>query len=168
MQDKDDTLPSKPSRSQRKRDVSALQDIGEILVDLPAPQLAKIPLDASLSDAVYAARQLKTREAKRRQLQYIGKLMRDVDVQAIQDALSKIQSKDKQTQAQFHQIERWREKLINDGDPALEALLNIAPDTNRQELRQLIRKAKQDREAHKKSGAETQLFRLLRDLLHSG
>jgi ribosome-associated protein len=163
MHESDNT--SRPSRSQRKREVLALQDIGEKLVDLPATQLAQIPLEPLLAEAVDAARTLKSREGLRRQLQYIGRLIRNVDIQPILEALDKISHKDQQAKAQFHQIERWREKLIKEGDKALEELVQKNPELDRQHLRQLIRKAQQDRAAQKKSGAETEMFRYLRELL---
>lgn len=150
----------RPSKSQRKRDMQALQKIGEALVDLPASQLEKIPLTGLLLDAVNEARLLKSHEAKRRQMQYIGRLMRDIDPQPIEEALSKIQSKHQQNKAQFHQIERWRDRLIAEGDKQLETFLNQYPQSDRQHLRQLIRNAQQG-----KRGADTELFRYLRDII---
>lgn len=79
----------KPSKSQRKRDMIALQKIGETLVALPTTQLAKIPLEEKLLEAILVAKTLKSHGAIRRQLQYIGKLMRDADVSLIEKALDK-------------------------------------------------------------------------------
>lgn len=165
MQESDNNLPSRPSRSQRKREVLALQEIGEVLVELPAIQLAKIPLEPKLAEAIATARTLKSREAKRRQLQYIGKLMRNTDVQLIEEALNKIQDNDLKSKALFHQMERWRDKLISEGDKALEEFLKQYPNADSQHIRQLMRRAKQDQNNNKNSGAETELFRYLRGLL---
>ncbi|MHB1949706.1 MAG: ribosome biogenesis factor YjgA [Gammaproteobacteria bacterium] len=161
MSKHDSQLPEEgPSKSQRKRDMQALQKIGETLVGLPDVQLDKIPLSGRLLDAVMEARSLKSFEAKRRQMQYIGKLMRDVDPTPIEEALTKIQFKHQQNKAQFHKIERWRDGLIAEGDKLLEEFLNQYPQTDRQQLRQLIRNAQQ-----KKSGADTELFRYLRAII---
>lgn len=165
MQDSDDSLSPRPSKSARKREVSALQKIGEILVDLPAPQLAKIPLEPRLAEAIYAARALKSREAIRRQLQYIGKLMRHVDTQLIEEAIAKVRDKNQQGKAQFHQIERWRDKLIAGDDKIIDEFLLQYPEADRQHIRQLSRRAQKDLTNDKKSGADTELFRYLRDLI---
>jgi len=138
----------------------ALQKLGEALVNLPAAQLAEIPLDPLLLEAVDAARSYKSHEAKRRQLQYIGRLMREIDPEPIQFALEKIQSKGKQAKAQFHQVERWRDKLIEDGDKALQPFLEKFPNTDHTRLRQLVRNAQQE-----KTGADTQLFRYLKQII---
>lgn len=154
-----------PTKSELKRQMTALQDIGEILVELPEAQLQKIPLENPLLDAVYTARSLKSHEAKRRQLQYIGKLMRKIDAFPIQAALEKVQSKGQQSKAQFHQIERWRDRLIAEGDTALEKFITEYPAADRQHIRQLMRKAQQDVAKQKKTGGETELFRYLRGLI---
>ena len=150
----DDDLP--PSKSQRKRDMTALQKIGETLVNLPAAQLAKIPLETTLRDAILQARELTAHGAIRRQLQYIGKLMRFVDPEPIYKALDDVESKSKRSKAQFHLVERWRDKLIAEDDASIEDFLAQFPQTGRQHLRQLVRNAK------KRSIADTELFRYLR------
>ena len=143
----------------------AVQDLGKLLVELPASELAQIPLEPRLAEAIEAARQIKIHEAKRRQLQYIGKLMRDTDLPPIEEALDKIHRKNQSSKAEFHQIERWRDKLIAEKDTALQELQEKFPTCDRQKLRQLIRKAREDRDTSKNSGAETELFRYLRELL---
>lgn len=152
-------MPQRESKTQRKSQMIALQKIGEALVNLPAAQLTQVPLDSILLDAINTARSLKSHEAKRRQLQYIGKLMRNIDPLPIQTALEKIQSKNKQGNAQFHQIERWRDKLIEEGDESLDSFIKKYPECDHAHLRQLIRNAKQE-----KSGAATKLFKYLREI----
>lgn len=161
----DNNLSPRQNKSQRKREMLALQDIGNILVELSSTQLAQIPLEPELAKAIEVARSLKSREAKRRQLQYIGKLMRHVDVEQIQTALSKLQLKNKLLKTQFHKVERLRDKLIAEGDTALEELINQYPDADKQRIRQLIRKAKQDQKTEKNSGAATELFRYLQEII---
>lgn len=160
-----DNFPERPTKSALKRQMTALQKMGETLVDLPEAQLKKIPLENPLLDAIKTARSLKSHEAKRRQLQYIGKLMRNIDAEPIQSALEKVQNKNQQSKAQFHQIERWRDKLIAEGDTALEKLLEQYPDADRQHIRQLMRKAQNDVTQQKNTGGETELFRYLRLLI---
>ena len=164
MTDSHDNNPAHPTKSELKRQMTALQKMGEILVELPEAQLKKIPLEHPLLDAVNHARSLKSHEAKRRQLQYIGKLMRNIDATPIQFALEKIQSKNQQSKAHFHQIERWRDRLIAEGDPALEKLIEQHPHIDRQHVRQLIRSAQQDVAKGKNSGSKTELFRYLQAL----
>lgn len=155
------------TKSQRKRDMTALQKLGEKLVNLPESQLARIPLDSTLLDAVNRARSIKSHEAKRRQLQYIGKIMRSVDPEPIQAALDKIENTSQEYKAGFHKIERWRDRLLTEGDTALEQFINEFPESDHQYLRQLARKAQQDYLNNKKSGAERELFRYVRDLIEN-
>lgn len=165
MNDSNEEFSSRKNKSDLKRQGEALQKLGEALVKLPVNQLATIPLDSTLREAVYFARSLKSHEAMRRQLQYIGKLMRHVEAEPIQLALEKIAGKNRQTKAIFHQIERWRDLLIAEGDGALQKFIDDYPQADRQHLRQLVRKAQQDQTNNKKTGGETELFRYLRGLV---
>jgi len=162
MQEPEDQ--ERESKSKRKLEMLALQDIGKILVELPEPQLARIPLDERLADAVYACRVLKSREGIRRQLQYIGKIMRNTDIQPIMEALDKVQTMGQMSKARFHQVERWRDQLIAEGDKALEIFLTKYPQADSQQMRQLIRKAQQDLKLDKNTGGSTALFRYLMSL----
>lgn len=165
MTNSDDEFSGRKNKSALKRQSAALQKIGEILVALPEPQLNKVPLDQQLLDAVNVARGLKSHEAIRRQLQYIGKIMRNIDAEPIQAALEKIEGTHQQNKARFHQMERWRDKLIAEGDVALQKFLEQYPDADSQHLRQLIRKSQLDQTNNKKTGGETELFRYLRDVI---
>jgi ribosome-associated protein len=155
-----DDVPQSESKSKRKRQMIALQKIGETLVKLPAAQLSKIPLESTLLTAIIAARSLTTHEAKRRQLQYIGRLMRAVeDTTPIQAALEKLELKSQQSKAQFHQMERWRDTLVSQDDTAVQEFLQQFPHADRQHLRQLIRNAK------KKAKPDLELFRYVRGMV---
>lgn len=161
-----DKTPADPlSKSQRKRDMLALQEIGKTLTELPLSQLAKIELPQDLLEAIQFSHTLKTHESKRRHLQYIGKKMRHVDVEAILVALNKIQMTKKQSTDEFHAVEEWRDKLIAKGDEALQLLLIHYPEVDRQHLRQLVRNAQHDLAMGKNTGAATELFRYLRELV---
>ncbi len=155
-----DSVPLEDSKSKRKRQMIALQKLGELLVELPAAQLSQIPLDNVLKEAIIAARSFPSHGAKRRQLQYIGRLMREIeDISPIQSALDKFALKSQQSKAQFHKIERWRDKLIAEDDAALQEFLSQFPDADRQQLRQLIRNAKKQEQPNK------DLFRFLKTVI---
>lgn len=152
------------SRSQIKREMEALQDLGETLVTLKAEQLAAIHLSDKLRDAIIAARAITERGARRRQLQYIGKLMRDVDAEPIRQALDTLNNRGRQAAAQFHRLERWRDRLLNEGDAALSEFIEEHPAADRQRIRQLLRNAQREIQADKPPAAARALFRYLREV----
>lgn len=161
-----DQSPENPiSKSQLKKEMLALQKLGETLTKLAASELAKIPLPPALEEAIHFSHTLKTHESKRRHLQYIGKMMREIDITPIEIALKKLQTLHLNKTAEFHLVEEWRDRLIAQGDIALQELLSLYPDLERQKLRQLIRKAQGDLKAEKNSGATTELFRYLKSHL---
>jgi ribosome-associated protein len=165
MPESERKAPDEVSKSSIKREMTAMQKIGEALVALPPSQLEKVPLPENLYDAVKFARTLKTGESIRRQMQYIGKIMRNVDIEPIKIALNKIKLSHERVTNEFHEVETWRDKLITEGDDAIQIFLQQHPTADRQQLRQLVRKAQHDRKTGKNSGAETELFRVLRELL---
>ncbi|SSY93729.1 x96 protein [Aggregatibacter aphrophilus] len=118
--------------------------MGEKLVDLTKTQLDKIPLEDTLLEAINLAQRLQ-KEARRRQLQYIGKLLRSMDVEPIQEALDKLENKHQQQQAMLHKLELLRDELIEQGDNALTKFLTDYPQGDRQQLRNLIRVAKKEK-----------------------
>ena len=128
------------SKSEIKRDAEDLKQLGEKLVNLTKANLTKVPLDDSLKDAIELAQRLQ-KEARRRQLQYIGKLLRSIDAEPIREALEKIENKHNQQQAMLHKLEILRDELVAKGDVALTDLLNEHPSADRQQLRNLIRAA---------------------------
>ncbi|STO55712.1 x96 protein [Canicola haemoglobinophilus] len=109
------------SKSEIKRDAEALKKLGEKLVDLTKTNLEKMPLDESLRDAVELAQRLQ-KEARRRQIQYIGKLLRAIDPEPIQEALDKLENKHQQQQAMLHKLELLRDELVEKGDNTLTEL----------------------------------------------
>lgn len=160
--------PQKPdgnSKSQRKKDMLALQKIGESLINLTEEQLAAINLPDNLLNAIHHLKSLNSNEAKRRQLQYIGKIMRQVDPESIKQALKNKELVHKKNTARFHQIEEWRNKLLTQGGEALNSIIAEYPDINRQELQQLISNAEHDKKNNKNTGAEKTLFKYLRSKL---
>ena len=114
-------MNSKPSKSARKREFLALQELGEQLIALSDEQLGGIALDDRLRDAVVAARAIKSHGALRRQKQYIGKLMRQVDPEPIREALEKIGGGQRQEKAVCRQAETWRDRIVNGDNADVEA-----------------------------------------------
>ena len=157
--------PDNESKSQRKRDMLALQKIGESLIKLTKEQLATIDLPDNLLTAIQHMKSITSNEAKRRQLQYIGKIMRQIDPESIKQALKCIEFIHEKNTAQFHHTEEWRTKLLIHGDDALNSFLVDYPKVDRQQLRQLIRNAQQDRKNNKNTGAEKALFKYLRSII---
>lgn len=153
-----------PSKSQLKRDSQALQDMGAQLVDMPEGKLQKFDLPENLRDAIYEARRLKSREAKRRHLQYIGKLMRTVDIDLIIHTLEKMDNQSQTYRQHFTQLEGWRDRLINQGSPAIEDFIQHYPQADRQQLRNLQRQANREKESNKPPAAARKLFTYLREI----
>lgn len=155
----------RPSRSQRKRDMLALQALGERLVDLPVEILERIPLPPDLFDAVMAARSITAHGGRKRQLQYIGRLMREVESEPIRTALAELDGRGAVDKAAFRAAERWRTLLLDDGDDAITEFLDHRPDTDRQHLRRLVRDARAESDAGRPPRHRRELFRYLHTLL---
>ena len=162
MEIEEEDLP--PSKTRRKREMLALQDMGEELVALSAGKLEELDLPELLRDAVLEARRITRFGALRRQMQYIGKLMRDVDPAPIQARLDAWNGVSDQETARLHRIERWRTRLLED-DQALSELLGAHPQADAQRLRTLIRNVKREAEASKPPKSFRELFQELRDIL---
>lgn len=164
-QEYDDFEDDRPSKSELKRESHALQDLGVTLVELPSARLARLPLDDELRDAVLLARRIKQRGGRKRQIKFIGKLLRGGDPEPIQKALEDMERQDAADSARHHLAERWRERLLDDGDEALTAFLDEYPTADRQRLRQLLRSAQQEKAAEKPPRSARELFRWVRDTL---
>lgn len=151
------------SRTQLKKQMTELQDLGAELTLLNSEQLAEIALPESLQEAVLAAKRMTRFEARRRQLQYIGRLMRQVDPQPIRAHLERWKASSREHTARLHQLERWRERLLAD-DAALTELARAHPG-EMQRLRTLVRNARRERDANEPPRSYRALFQLLRHLL---
>lgn len=145
----------------------ALQALGERLVALPQARLDRVELPATLRDAVLEARRISARGGRKRQLQYIGRLMREVDATPIEEALARMDGSDQASVALLHQAEQWRERLLADGDDALAEFLDRHPDVDRQHLRQLQRNARVERDGGRPPHHQRALFRLLSETLRA-
>ena len=128
------------SKSQLKRESHAIQDLGKRLVALPADHLARIPLDEPVLEAIALAHRIQNkRSALKRHYQFLGKLLRARDTDAIQAALSEIDNESQQSIQKHHRAERWRDCIIEQGGDAIEAFVAEEAKANRQKLRQLWR-----------------------------
>jgi ribosome-associated protein len=152
------------SKTQRKKQVLALQDLGGELLALSEEQLARIELPERLRDAVMAARRITKFEAKRRQLQYIGKLMRGVEVEPIRAALDAMLAGSRRQIAAHKRIESWRERLLA-GPGALNELLAEFPAADAQRLRALIHGALRERAESRPPRSYRELYQALRPLI---
>lgn len=155
------------SKSEIKRDAEELKKLGSKLVELTQTNLDKIQLDETLLDAINLARRSRL-EAKRRQLQFIGKLLRSAteeEINHIRESLDKIENKHNQQQAMLHKLELLRDELVEQGDDALAKLLDEHPDADRQHLRNLIRSAQKEKAQNKPPKAYRDIYQYLKALV---
>lgn len=163
----DEFDPDYKSKSQRKREMHALQDLGAELVKLSRDQLAQVPLDDDLRDVIVQTQRTKGHEALRRQMQYLGKQMRrldDADIDAMRAALDRFSGASKAETAKLHQIEQLREQLLAD-DAALTHFLDAHPELDVQTLRTTIRNARRERAQQKPPKNFRELFQLIKGAL---
>lgn len=154
----------RPNKTQIKREIAEIQDIATRLIGLTDGSLKKMPIDDELHDAVLLARRIRnTREGYRRQLQLVTKLLRQSDYTAVQHELDGLQRSGDAENAKFHALERWRERILTQGDDGIQAFIDKYPETDRQKLRQLVRKAKKEQAEEKPPAAYRELFKYLRD-----
>ena len=161
----DDTL-DQPSKSQKKREADALQLLGKQLIDLDESILNKMPLGQELSLAILAAKRISSHGALRRQIQYIGKLMRTSDHHAIAAAFAEHQTTTSDQSAQLHFTELWRDKLIEGGAGALTEFIETFKPDDIQQLRQLIKKAQSNQNEAQLKATRKILFRFIRPYLN--
>ena len=154
-----------PSKSARKRDMQALQETGKRLTTLKPGELAQIPLPDTLAKAILDYNKISSHEAKRRQLQFIGKLMRGVEPDEIDLYLQRFSEGSQQQIERHHETEQWRTKLIENSKTALNEFISQFPNADIQHLRQLIRNARKDLQAQKNRGAGKKLYRHLREII---
>ncbi|MDX1466866.1 MAG: ribosome biogenesis factor YjgA [Halomonas sp.] len=153
----------RPSKSQLKREMQSLQRLGEQIIAMSDAQRARFPLSDDLLAAVEETGRIKAREARRRHMQYVGKLMRGEDLDGIQAVFDEIENEKLRRDHAFHRLETWRDRLIDEGDDAVEAFVVEFPDVERQALRQLIRNARRERDQGKPPTNARRLFKLIRD-----
>ena len=155
-----------PSKSQKKRESTALQDLGEELVALSKERIAKIDMPERLRDAILQAQRITAHEGRRRQMQFIGKLMRSTEVEPLQSAVDEVKGASAASTARQHRLEALRTRLMAD-ESGFAQLAEDFPQADIQRLRQLRRNALKEAEQKKPPKSFRELFRELRDLVES-
>jgi ribosome-associated protein len=157
----------RPSKSQLKRDMTALQELGSEITELSKDALKKVPMPEKLEDAIRECRRITSHEGRRRQVQYIGRVMRNLDeteVAAIRLALDKMKGASRAETAKMHAIERWREQLLKD-DAALTEFIRRYAHADVQEGRTLIRNARRESEQNRSPRYFRELFQWIKSAL---
>ena len=161
QQDDADAEGLPPSKTRRKHEMHALQDLGEALVALDARRLQKLDLPERLVDAIIQARGIRAHEGRRRQIQYIGKLMRTIDPEPVQAALEDWAKGPKEDNARFAVLERWRDRLLAE-PTALNEFVGTYPQADRRHLESLIHDANLERTRGGPPHRYRELFRQLK------
>ncbi|MBZ0223313.1 MAG: DUF615 domain-containing protein [Dokdonella sp.] len=166
--DSDTNAPAfdSPSRSQLRRDALDVLHMAEALARMSPAQLARVPLNDDIRAEVERTRAVSSHIARKRQNQFLAKQMRKLgeeELAAIRVVLADDRTQAMRDAAALHQVEQWRERLLDGGDEALGAFIATHPDVDRQQLRQLIRNACAERKAGKPPHAFRELFRFLRE-----
>lgn len=158
----DDDLP--PSKSQVKRDCDALQKLGEEMLAMRQSELDTMDLPEELNEALREARKIQSRGGLKRHRQYIGKVMRQIDSEAVKNQIEQFRHKHDTNTMQFRKIEQWRDRLLVDDKDALSEVIEAHPEVDRQHINQLIRQAKRELEQAKPPTSSRKLFKYLREL----
>ncbi len=156
----------RPSKSQLKREMDALQKLGEALVAEPRDRVKRVPMPEDVRDAILECQQIKDHEGRRRQMQYVGKKMRTLEADElalIQKTIDSWHGASKAETAAMHALERRREKLLAD-DQALTELLDRHPEVDAQHMRTLIRNARKEQAENKPPKAYREIFQILKQL----
>jgi ribosome-associated protein len=151
------------SKTRKKREMHELQALGAALVRLSDSQLEIIEIPEKLREALLEAKRIKSHEAKRRQMQYIGRLMREVDPAPLRSRLAELEGTSAQAAARHRRLEAWRERLLGD-DEALTAFAAEHPGADLQALRTLIRNARKEAALGRPPRAYRELFRVLKEI----
>jgi ribosome-associated protein len=152
------------SRSQRKRDLDELKQLGLKLLDFSDDALRQLDMPEQLLDALLTAKKIRSNSARKRQLQYVGKLMSEIDAEPVRAIVQSREHQHLTSTREFHLLESLRESLLVKGDAAVSEVLAAFPRTDRQHLRKLVRQARQEQETGQPPGAARALFRYLREL----
>jgi ribosome-associated protein len=168
--DLDDFDERGPSRSQQRRDALAVFELAQRLMALSHAELARMPMSDDLRDLVTTSQKITQHIARKRQTQFLAKHLRKAEDQlpGLRAALEHDRDELRRDSARLHRLERWRDRLIAEGDAALSELLREHPDADRQALRSVIRKAQEERDRGAPPAAARTLFKTLRELFEAG
>lgn len=160
----DDAFDGEKSKTQIKRELHALVELGERLTTLKPDTLARLPLTDPLRKALADASKHTAHIARKRHMSFVGKLMRDQDTDAILAVIEQLDSSTRQYNERFHGLERWRDRLVDGNDEDLERFVHEYPETDRQQLRSLIRHAQHEKARDKPPAAARKVFKYIREL----
>ncbi|MEM0955317.1 MAG: ribosome biogenesis factor YjgA [Pseudomonadota bacterium] len=161
-----DASEDKPSKTALKREMTARQKLGEALVMLSERELEKMPIaDERLHEVIQQARAISSHSAKRRHLQYLGKLMRDIDPAPLQAALDELHQRHRDAAEVFKGLEAWRDRLLDEGNAAIDVFLADYPHAERQKLSQLVRQHQREMAQARPPAAARKLFRYIREVI---
>jgi ribosome-associated protein len=152
------------SKSQRRRDALEVKSLARELIKLNQAKLDRVPLDEPVRAAVDEARQIRSNVARKRQMQYVAKLLRRDDPEPILLALEQFDAEAREITGRQHRAESWRDFLVERGDPAVGELIGLRPDTDTQAIRQLIRNVRREAAGNRPPAAARTLFRTLREM----
>lgn len=161
--DDDESLPEGPSKSQIKREKLALQALAERLAGMPRAELERLKLSPATWTALDETARIKDMRALGRHWKRIANLLEKEDMAAVHALMDQAGERERELNARHHALERWRERLIAEGDAALEDFVEQCPEVDRQQLRTLIRAAQRDTERGRPD-APRKLFRYLREV----
>ena len=164
----DEDGSGRPSRSAMKRESHALQSLGEQLMALPDSHLKDLTMPERLREAIVECKKMKLGEGRRRQMQFIGKLMRDADPEPLREAVAAFELGHARNALALHQAERWRADLITDDKAVFSRWMDEHPDCDVQRLRTLIRNARKDAAAtpeQRNGRAFRELFQFIKEAL---
>jgi len=156
----------RPNKTQQKKEIVALFELAEEVSEFSPEQMAKLALPETVHKALIEAAGMPHKGARKRQLKFVAGQLHKMDVQPLFEQLAHLKSQSAHALREHHVAERWRDKLLAEGDVALCELLDEHPDADRQELRQLLRNAKKEQEQGKPPRAYRLLYRQLKKLFH--
>ncbi len=151
------------SKSQIKREMHAFQELGRQMLELKPAQLAKLDLTAEMRAALEEAHRHTARGALKRHMNFVGKLMRDQDIETIKTFLDRLDSSSQVHAQFFHELERWRDRLLTGDANQQQAFMEAYPEADRQTVRQLVRQAAKETAENKPPAASRKLFKLIRE-----
>ena len=164
MSDYLDDFSEEKSKTQVKRELHALVDLGERLTTLKPDLLNRLPLTDGLRRALADVPKHTANIARKRHILFIGKLMRDQDIDAILTLIDQLDASTRQYNERFHGLERWRDRLLGGDDAVLDSFVGDYPEADRQHLRQLIRQAQHEAAQSKPPAASRKIFKYIREL----
>lgn len=152
------------SKTQRKQNCDEMQELGEKMIELNKDDLSKIHMDDELRRALEEAQRMKSNGALKRQKQYIGKVIRNLDDETLEPQLNRILHKHDIYNADFKRMEKWRDAMLDNGDESINTFVEQYPMADRHHLRQLVRNAKKEKLSNKPPAAYRQIFKYIREI----